>query len=82
MSRRKHTGDVTEVPLDQWREGVHAMSARELYFISDMLASMIRHPVNARRRQWMGAAVDRLRVVTTEQDRRWFALVQDFNMSV
>ena len=82
MSRRKHTGDVTTVPLEDWQGRVGAMSARELYLVSDMLASMIRHPVNAGRRQWMGAAVDRLRVVTTEQDRRWFALVQDFNMSV
>jgi hypothetical protein len=82
MSRRKHTGDVTTVPLDQWQENVDVMTARELYFISDMLASMIRHPVNAGRRHWMGAAIDRLQVVTTEQDRRWFALVQDFNMSV
>lgn len=82
MSRRKHTGDVTEVPLHQWQEHVGALSAHNLYLAGDMLASMIRHPVNAGRRQWMGAAIDRLRVVTTEQDRRWFALVQDFNLSV
>lgn len=74
MSKRKHTGDVTTVPLSDWQEHVSMLSARELYLAGDMLASMSRHPANAGRRAWRGAVADRLAVVTAEQDRRWLSI--------